>query len=72
MVRWRQGRLDNDDDLEIVLNIYDDSDDPDDPDDGGGDDHEDANIRRRNVHPTQSGILKKRSWRGPTTSQSCN
>ena len=60
---------DNDDDLEIVLNISDDSDDPD---YRGGDDHEDANIRRRNVHPTQSGILKKRSWRRPTTSQSCN
>ena len=72
MVRWRQGRLDNDDDLENVLNIYDDSDDPDDPDDGDGDDHEDANIRRRIAHPTQSGILKKRSWRRPTTSQSCN
>ena len=70
MVRWRQGRLEHhDDDLEFVPNI---SDDPDDPDDGVGDDHEDANIRRRNVPPTQSGILKKRSWRRPTTSQSCN
>ena len=34
---------DNDDDREFVPNISDD------PDDGGGDDHEDANIRRRNV-----------------------
>ena len=58
--------------LKLFLNIYDDSDDPDDPDDGDGDDHEDANIRRRNVHPSQSGILKKHSWRRPTTSQSCN